>query len=289
MHHAYIKLANPVMKFLTNMQMLSTNVRIILTSICISQILNLSAQDFEVAPVLVSFDANPGEIQNKALTIRNHSNRPQNFILGLSDYLVNSEGGKKAQAAGSTDRTLADWITINPSLLELNPNESGTVELIMNVPRTGFNTRWGMVRVELAKEQEASQADKQLSTGVIIVPRIVVLVKQSPRSNLNYKGTVSDLREIENDQSELKSFEATLTNTGDKILDAKVYLALANLETAEEIQYTPTRIAVYPEQQRKVILSLPDEPDPGQYALAFLMDYGHKSAIEGAQILLTIE
>ncbi len=160
---------------------------------------------------------------------------------------------------------------------------------MMTVPRTGFNTRWGMVHVEVAREQIPSSADKQLSTGVIIVPRIVVLVKQSPRSNQNYSGNVSELKEVTNSEEKTRSFEAILTNTGDKILTAKVFLALANLQTAEELQYSPTTIAVYPEQQRRIKLSLPENPEPGQYALAFLMDYGHGSAIEGAQILLNIE
>lgn len=249
----------------------------------------MSGQDFEVAPVLVSFDANPGEIQNRLLTIKNHSNERQKFILSLVDYSLNEEGTKQAQPAGSSDRSLVDWLNINPSFVELNPNESARAELIMTVPRTGFNTRWGMIRVEVAKEQTASQADKQLSTGVVIVPRIIVLVKQSPRSNMNYSGTVSGLHEVEGFHPEFRSFEATLSNTGDKILDAKVFLALANLETAEEKQYKPTSVSIYPGQERKVVLTLPENPKPGQYALAFLMDYGFRSAIEGGQILLTIE
>jgi len=260
-----------------------------LINILLSCGMHLFGQDFEVAPVLVSFNANPGENQNRTLTIRNHSNERQLFGLTLADYVVDEDGTRSAVEAGSTDRTLADWITINPSLLELNPNESGQAELILTVPRTGFNTRWGMVHVEVTREQTPSDVDKQLTTGVVIVPRIVVLVQQSPRSNQNYRGTVSGLREITDEDRTLRSFEATLTNTGDKVLDAKVFLALANLQTAEEKQYHPTSVTVYPGQQRKVVLSLPEAPSPGQYALAFLMDYGHRAPIEGAQILLNVE
>ena len=116
-----------------------------------------------------------------------------------------------------------------------------------------------------------------------------VLVKQSPRSNQNFEGKVSVLREVENTKNDLRSFEATLTNTGDKILDARAFLALANLETAEEKQFNPKPVTIYPEQKRKLILTLPENLGPGQYALAFLLDYGHRSAIEGAQILLSVE
>jgi hypothetical protein len=274
---------------LTSNLFFSTKVKINLINLLFASTICGFSQDFEVAPVLVSFDANPGESQTQVLTVRNHSNERQKFVLNLADYTLTMEGAKSAVEAGSTERSLADWVNVNPSFVELNPNESASINLIMTVPRTGFNTRWGMIQVELAKEQMAPEADKQLSTGVIIVPRIVVLVKQSPRSNRNYRGSVTGLREVEGPNPEFRSFEAILTNTGDKILEAKVFLALANLETAEEKQFNPVSVSVYPDQQRKVMLTLQEHPEPGQYALAFLMDYGHRMAIEGAQILLTVE
>lgn len=271
------------------MRILSTKRRLILINIFLTGFVCGFSQDFEVAPVLVAFDANPGENQMQTLTLRNHSNEKQAFVLNLADFTVNEEGAKISSAAGSTDRSLMDWIAINPSLLELNPNEAASINLVMTVPRTGFSTRWGMIQVEVAKEQVAADADKQLAAGVLVVPRIVVLVKQSPRSNQNFEGNVSGLREVENPNSEFRSFEAVLTNTGDKILDARAFIALANLQTAEEKQFNPMSVSIYPEQKRKLTLTLPEHLEPGQYALAFLLDYGHRSAIEGAQILLNVE
>ncbi|MCK5134372.1 MAG: hypothetical protein KAR19_01190 [Bacteroidales bacterium] len=271
------------------MQILLTKVRLYLINVLLAFSACAFGQDFEVAPVLVSFNANPGENQKQTLTVRNHGNERQKFGFSLADYTVSEDGTKTALEAGSTERSLADWLNINPSFVELNPNEFTEVELIMTVPRTGFNTKWGMVHVGVAKEQTAADADKQLTTGVVIIPRIVVLVKQSPRSNMNYKGTVLDLKEVEGADRNFRSFEATLSNLGDKVLDAKVFLALANLETAEEKQFKPTTVSVYPGQLRKVVLTLPEDPQPGQYALAFLMDYGHRAPIEGVQILLNVE
>ncbi len=274
---------------LTNKQFFSTNHKFLLVNLLLTWVIIGNAQDFEVAPVLVSFDANPGENQNQTLTIRNHGNEKQKFVLNLVDYELDEEGAKRSVPAGTTNRTLADWLTTNPSFFELNPNESREVDLIMTVPKTGFNTRWGMIQVQVAKEQEAYQADKQLSTGVIVVPRIVVLVKQSPRSNQNFQGSVKELKEVESRLSGLRSFEAILVNTGDNILEGKVFLALANLETAEEKKFNPVAVSIYPDHQRKVVLTLPENPEPGQYALAFLLDYGHRAPIEGAQILLHVE
>ncbi len=269
--------------------MLSTKGRFLLINLFLAISIFAYTQDFEVAPVLVSFDANPGENQAQTLTVKNHGNERQKFGLNLADYIISEEGVKAAVEAGSTDRSLADWLNVNPAFVDLNPNESAEVELIITVPRTGFSTRWGMIQVEVVKEQSAAEADKQLATGVVLIPRIVVLVKQSPRSNQNYKGTVSGLKEVTKENQPFRSFEATLTNTGDKVLDAKVFLALADLSTAEEKQFKTTTVSVYPGQHRNVNLTLPENPEPGQYALALLMDYGNRQPIEGAQILLTVE
>ena len=248
-----------------------------------------SAQDFEVAPVLVSFDANPGETQTRKLTIRNHSNERQRYLLTLSDYITDRKGTRQSVDVGSTERSVAGLLTINPSFIELNPNETAEIDLSLSVPPAWFRTCWGMVLVEVAREQTPFDADKQLATGILIMPRIVVLVKQSPRANRNFSGTVTGLHEVTEPGSVSRSFEAILKNTGDKILEAKVFLALANLETAGEEVFTPTRITVYPDQERVVRLTLPVVPQKGTYALAMLMDYGNRSALEGAQILLEIK
>jgi len=247
------------------------------------------SQDFEVAPVLVKFDANPGEVQNRLLTIRNHSPENKKFTFNLSDYELDDEGNKLKVEPGTSERSMFNWLNINPSFIELNPNETAEVELILSVPRNGFNTRWGMISVEVAKEQTPSSADKQLATGVIIVPRIVVLAKQSPRANQNYKAKINGLKDVTEPGKDLRTFEAVISNEGDKVIDAKVFLALAHLETAEEQKFDPTSYTVYPGYKRKIQLSLPVNPSPGSYALAMLMDYGNNSAIEGVQMLLEVK
>ena len=250
---------------------------------------HIIAQDFEVAPVLVSFDANPGEVQSQKLTIRNHSNERQRFLLTMADYISDEKGTRKSLEAGSTDRSLINLLTINPSFIDLNPNESAEVDLNISVPQTFFKTCWGMVLVEVAREQTASGADKQLATGVLILPRITVLVKQSPNANQNFQGKVTGLTEVSQEGKVFRTFEAVVSNTGDKILEAKVFLALANLATAEEQSFKPTNVTIYPGQDRRVQLSLPVNPEKGTYAVAFLMDYGKRSALEGAQIMLEIK
>lgn len=247
------------------------------------------AQDFEVSPVLMSFNGDQGEIQRNQINLINHSGKPQKYMLKLMDYVVDKDGNKKSMAPGSTNRSCADWITLNPSLIELNPNQSGTIEVLMAVPKDGFSTRWGMISVEVVEEQSSFEVDKTLAPGVKIIPRIIVLVKQSPKSNKNFKATISDLKEVTKPSDKLRTFEMKVTNTGDKILDANVYLALANIQTTQEEKFEPTKITIYPDAIRIVKIQLPKVITKGQYALGAFLDYGHRQPLEGIQLLLDVK
>jgi len=246
------------------------------------------AQDFEVSPVLMKFNAEPGEIQSNQLNIVNHSNKKEKFIISLSDYMIDLEGNKKSVPAGSTPRSCANWITINPSFIELNPNERAKIEIMMRVPRDGFQSKWGMINVQAAREQTAISADKEMVTGVVIVPRIVVLVQQSPKSNINYAGTISNLSEVTKPGDINRTFEVDVINTGDKVLEADVTLAVANIMTADEKTYKPEKITIYPDNIRKVLLTLPENLPPGQYVVAAFLDYGHRQPIEVTQMMFEI-
>lgn len=247
------------------------------------------AQDFEVSPVLISFNAEPGEIQTQKINLINHSARPQKYMLKLSDYELDKDGNKKPVALGKSPRSGAQWVTLNPSFIELNPNQSGTVEAIITVPKDGYGARWGMITVEPVEEKTAFEADKNLVSGVLVVPRIVILFKQSPKTNRSYKATLSDLKEVTKKGDALRSFEVTVNNTGDNIIDASVHLALANMQTAVEEKFNPVKVTVYPDHSRVVKLQLPKSTGPGKFALAAIMDYGHRQPLEGAQILLEVK
>jgi len=249
----------------------------------------LLAQDFEVSPVLMNFTADPGEIQKKEINLINHSGKPQRYSLKLADYVLDKDGNKKAIALGTSKRSCADWLTLNPSIIELNPNQSATIEALMAVPKDGFTAKWCLIQVEVAREQSTFEADKNLAAGVMLIPRIVILVKQSPRSNSNYKATISGLKEVTKPGEKQRSFEVQITNNGDNVIDALVNLALADMQTAKEQKFSPLKVTVYPDASRTVKLELPEVLPKGKYALAAILDYGHRQPLGGTQMMLEIK
>ncbi|MFT3752764.1 MAG: hypothetical protein QM800_07760 [Paludibacter sp.] len=119
----------------------------------------------------------------------------------------------------------------------------------MTVPKDGFSAKWCMIHVaEFQRTISISRWTKVWQPVLLIAPRIVIQVKQTPRSNNNYKATINNLKEC-NQAQQTKNviFEATVNNVGDNIIDAKVTLALANMQTAKEEKFNPVKVTVYPD------------------------------------------
>jgi len=254
--------------------------------VIILTISGINAQDFEVAPVIINFTANPGEIQQQKVTIRNHSNFEEDFTFTVGDYKIDKDGKQIRMKAGESDRSLADWLTINPSILTLNPNEEKEIDVIITVPKDGNATKWGMIYVQAATEQQENPLDKQLATGILIKPRIVILVNQSPKTNNKYFAKINDLKEVTSKNDSTRAFEVVVENTGDKIIEARVQLAIANLETANEQKFKKEMKRVFPGEKRNFILTIPKNAGQGKYALAAILDYGHGTNLEAKQMLI---
>ncbi|HEY4800741.1 MAG TPA: hypothetical protein VII99_16795, partial [Bacteroidia bacterium] len=111
----------------------------------------------------------------------------------------------------------------------------------------------------------------------------------SPKSNSNYKGRISDLKEISKAKDTLRTFQVNISNIGDKLLDGKVYLIASNLETAKEIKNTPKLISVLPGEIKQVPIDLPRNIPSGKYSLAAILDYGNNSSLEAVQINIEVK
>ena len=251
---------------------------------------SVKTQDFEVAPVRLDFNAEPGENQTKVINIKNHSNRKTSYIVVISDFLPTSDGKKQIMPPNTTRRSAANWLNINPSFFELNPGDQIPIQVSMLVPGDEFGAAWCMLYIQPSREQTSWDVDKALGAGVTVSGRIGVTVYQSPSSNRNHSIKVTSLREITDSNDEDRIFSATLDNLGDKVTMCKVHLIASNIITAEETQFPSFDVETYPRMTRNVEVKLPKgKLPPGQYALAVIVDYGPRFALEGAQIVIDVE
>lgn len=246
-------------------------------------------QDFEVAPVRLEYDAEPATSQTKIFNVKNHCNKKVSYTIAIADFLPSTDGQKKVLSPNSTKRSCANWLNINPLFFELNPNDDIQIQVTMLVPGEEYGAAWCMLYIQPAREQTSWSADKSVGAGISVSGRIGIQVYQSPKSNINQSIKVSNFVEITQPQDTARLFSATIENLGDKVTSCKVFLLASNMINAEEKRFKEFEYEVFPKMSRNIELLLPNELDPGTYALAAIVDYGPKFPLEGAQIVIDVK
>ena len=251
--------------------------------------INLHSQELEVTPGTMLFSVNAGSSQTQQVYVRNKAKTPQNFVFNLADWLVDEKGETKYFAPGTTGRSCADWITVSPALVSLQPNESANVSVTMLVPNDNTSTKWAVLFVQSAEEKTGAKAvDKEVQMGLQVAVRIAIPIYQSPSSNKLFKGTIDGLTE-KVDADGIRTYESRAINTGDKILNCKVYFTVSNLVTAEEFTSTPTEFMLLPESNKTVKYSLDKVLAKGKYSVAAVLDYGYSDQLDGVQIEIEVK
>ena len=251
----------------------------------LSCLFNVSiSQDFEVAPVILKFDANPGEIQEKTIHIKNYGNKIQTYSATLFDFKV-VEGIRVRAKKGSTNRSLEEYLRITPNLFKLNPNEDIYLNVVVTVPKDVLSTHWGYIDIGPAKEKENYVFDKQsLSTGIKIVPKIEILVTQSPKTNVSYHSIIEDFIEVPSTIDSLRVFRTHIKNDGDKILRPNVHLEYGVYETAELIKLAGLEKTIYPGESVEFDLKINKNMIISKGQIALILDYGYNSKVQGSVI-----
>lgn len=266
------------MKTITTLRvMLATTILTMLT-------IGLKSQELEVSPGTLMFNTNTGSSQTQQIYVRNKAKTEQAFIFNLADWLTDENGDVKYFKPGTTGRSCADWITVSPSLVTLQPNESVRVNVTMLVPNDDPSTKWAVLFVESAVEKTGAKAiDKDVQMGLQVAVRIAVPIYQSPTTNTLYKGTLDGLEEMV-DSTGLRTYKSQVINLGDKILNCKVYFTISNLDTAEEYTSNPIEFSLLPESGKFVEYTTDKPLDKGRYSVAAILDYGYNEELEGIQL-----
>jgi P pilus assembly chaperone PapD len=259
------------------------------TLICSTSFLAKS-QSFKVTPASIDFSLNIGESDNQTITVENTSDKVESFVVSASDYDFDDAGKMKFMPLGTSKRSCSSYMTITPSFLTLNPNESVKVNVLMKVPQDSMKTRWGIVSIRSEKEYIGIAADKDVvRAGLIITPEIAVKILQTPPSLTFSKMTIKELKETERGKDDsTRVFMVKIANVGEVRTKSKVYLTASNLETLKETTTVPIEVTTLPGVNSEVKLSLPKELKSGNYSLAAILDYGAENDLEGMEMEIKV-
>jgi hypothetical protein len=243
------------------------------------------AQDFEIAPVELNFRLDPGDKEEKYISITNHSSFTQEFQLTKADFSVGIDGARTIMDAGSGENSCADWITFGEGFFSLEPNESRAISIGMEAPAGNYATRWAIVYVQTAEERTAFSADQdELSAGVMVSGRIGIKVFRYPLNSPKPQLKISSLRKDEESLPDEHLYAVNIENTGASVADCKVSFIALNLKTAEKHSYEGDQLRILPGSIRELSFTLPDTLPPGEYVLSAILDYGDKNVLEGTRM-----
>lgn len=243
------------------------------------------AQDFEIAPVELNFRLDPGEKEEKFISVTNHSSFTQEFQLTKADYSVGIDGQRNLMDAGSSENSCADWITFGEGFFSLEPNESRAISIGMEAPGGDYATRWAMVYVQTAQERTAFGADQgDLSAGVMISGRIGIKVFRYPVNPPKPELKIFNLRKDDEAAEGEFLYTVNIENSGASAANCKISFVALNLKTAEKESYKAGNLTVLPGGIRELSFELPGTLPPGEYVLSAILDYGDKNVLEGTRM-----
>jgi len=233
---------------------------------------------------------NSGESDNQTIIVENTSDKVESFVVSASDYDFDGDGKMKFLPLGSSKRSCSSYMTLTPSFITINPNESVKINVLMKVPQDSVKTRWGIVSIRSEKEYIGIAADKDVvQAGLIITPEIAVKVLQTPPNLTFSKMTIKDFKEaVRGKDDSTRVFQVKIANEGEVRTKAKVYLTASNLETLKETTTEPFEVNVLPGVNSELKLGLPAELKPGAYSLAAILDYGAENDLEGIEMEIEV-
>jgi hypothetical protein len=91
-----------------------------------------------------------GETHRGSIQIQNASEKNRSVRIYQRDYWFSYTGESRHDPAGTMERSNAGWITFNPELINLAPNEKATINFEVSVPggESLSGTFWSVLMVE---------------------------------------------------------------------------------------------------------------------------------------------
>lgn len=246
-----------------------------------------TAQDFEVSPVTLEFNAAPGAMQTREVVITNHSNIGSVFRLRVEDYDIDEEGRRHTRQRGMVMHSCSNWISVSPSTLDINPNSQGVARVTMSVPADGNDSRWAQIVVSEAHERSSFGADNGTQAGVVLSPEIVIDVTQTAQGVREAKAKLSDFEEVVDvdGKSDSRVFAVSVENQGKTFLKGNLYIVAANMSTLQEYDILKRPITIFTGASQKFRLVLePGMLPAGVYDFTCLLDMGAAFPIKGIRL-----
>jgi hypothetical protein len=235
--------------------------------------------------------AGPGETYTGTILLRNTTSEEQEVKLYQTDYAFLAGGQTRYASAGSTARSSAAWISVQPAQLVLRPNAEAIVSYTVSVPAAveSSGSYWCMVMVEpIGKGSPTSslQPGSPDRTRIGLMPIIrygIQLVTHMPRVG-NRTAELADAALLKHDGG-ARSLRYAVVNTGQQAYRPKLTTEIYDPRGQLAARFENARGLVYPGSSVLQTLELPPLAS-GNYKILIIADTGDQQ-LYAAQYRIT--
>jgi len=244
-----------------------------------------------VTPSSLRFNVKPGATLSKQVKVTNDTKKPFKFQTGFSDFDMDANGKPKGIKVTQSKYALSKWVSIVPSYFDLNPGESKTITVTVDIPNsdTANIAAWTILMIDQATERaplDANKNGKSISLGITPSFGFGVYIYQNPP---NVKTTSVEIKKFKFEELKgKKGLRMEVKNTGDGIGFCSSYIELTNKSTGKQERLPIRQYTILPGFQREFEYALPEKIASGDYSAVGILDFGSKDAIEASELEFTI-
>lgn len=190
----------------------------------------------------------PGDRYEGDIMVRNNDEKPVEVRAYKKDYLFYADGRNLYNESGSTPRSNAAWLTVQPAQVTLPPMGTGMFHYTVQVPKGAElkGSYWSLLMVEPMAPPAVlpSQEKKKISVGLQTVIRYAIQIATDIGDSGEWKLAFRDKRLVMSGGKRV--FELDIENTGERWLSPVVWIDLYNSAGTKVGRFESSQKRIYP-------------------------------------------
>lgn len=154
-----------------------------------------------------------GETYRGFIQVQNASDKSKSVRVYQRDYWFSYTGESRHDPAGTMERSNAKWISFNPELLNLGPNEAVNINFEVHVPGESLSgTFWSVIMVEgvVPPDTTGHTSGVTINTAIRYAVQIVTNIGETGTRDIQFLGMELGKQE------ETSLLYVALENTGER-------------------------------------------------------------------------
>jgi len=210
-----------------------------------------------------------GESYRGTIQLQNTALNEKSVRVYQRDYWFSHTGESKHDPAGTLERSNAGWITFNPELLTLQPNEIATIDFEVKTPDNNSlsGTYWSVIMVEgiIPPDTANYNSGVTIKTAIRYAVQIITNIGNTGTSDMQFLGL--ELAKNEN----VNVLNVMIENTGERILRPEMSVELFDEAGNSAGTIKTDRRKTFPGTSVKITLVL-EGIKPGSYTGVLVAD-----------------